>query len=147
MRKMMGDKFKLTLAMIGTVAAVSWVAGFLLSGGPAIVSAQNDPFLSRRIDQIEQRFLMLESRLNRIEQESRRVTIAPGTSPGNQADADFLRTQIAAFRTRLGEAECGLLRLDERTLTVAARAARRKGQESETCRLNVFAPISLSARP
>ena len=117
---------------------------------PTAMAQSQDPFLSRRIDQIENRFYSLESRLNRVEQEaSRSRPTSPGILNNNDTEIQFLRSQVDSLRLRLGEAECGLLRLDERTLTSAARLARGKAgpRESDKCRVDIATPIQLSARP
>lgn len=115
-----------------------------------IVNAQTDMYLSRRIDQIEQRFNYIESRLGQIESQSRMTTVVPRPFPNsNDQDVQFLRAQIDGLRLRLGEVECGLLRVDERTLSTAQRAARRRAAQgsSEKCRENSGSAVELSARP
>jgi predicted nucleic acid-binding Zn-ribbon protein len=111
--------------------------------------AQQDPFLNQRINQIEQRFYTIETRINRIEQDSKLSTITKGITGNNDAEIRALNSQVDALQLRLAEAECGLARLDERTLTTAARQARRKarGVETDRCRLNADVPLQLSARP
>src|SRR5687767_11822108 len=75
------------------------------------VSAQSDRFLEQRINQIEQRFYTIESRLNRIESESRTSATRPQLplSSTPEVELQYMRTQLDALRTRVGEAECGLL--------------------------------------
>jgi hypothetical protein len=136
--------------ILGTVIVVSAAMTSFFGGNvEQTVLAQQDPFLSRRIDQIEQRFYMIESRLNRIEQQSTPTLAAPRIPNNSDTELPFLRSQIDSLRTRLGEAECALLRLDERTLTPAARQARRRAADAGTdrCRLDPTAPLQLSARP
>ncbi|SRR5258706_1418266 len=134
-------------------AAVLLYSGLLTFFGERVVPtafAQQDLFLSRRIDQIEQRFYTLESRMNRIEQDSRRPSVGePRITDSNAVEIQFLRTQLDSMRIRLGEAECGLLHIDERTLTPAARQARKKSVSAGTdnCRLDAGSPVQLSARP
>jgi hypothetical protein len=140
---------KTVLALLG--AAVVIYSGLTAVFGEKAVTtvhAQSDQFVARRVDQMEQRFYSLESRLSRLEQDSRRIDATPGRTIDTSAtELEFLRTQVNGLRTRVGEVECGLLQIDERTLTVAARAARARGQESERCRLNTARPVQLSARP
>jgi len=110
------------------------------------VSAQvADAYLSRRVDQVEQRFYQLESRLNRLESESMRSTISPVPAHSqNDVELQFLRTQTEGLRSRDGELECGVLRLDERTLPAPRRMAAKSG---EPCRKDPGAIVQLSARP
>lgn len=139
-------------ALLGVAFAIYCVL-ITLFGGQAIPTAfaqQQDPFLSRRVDQIENRFYSLESRLNRVEQEaSKPRPSTPGLLNTNDSDVQYLRSQIDSLRLRVGEAECGLLRLDERTLTAVAKQSRVKTgpKESDRCRVDTLAPIHLSARP
>jgi|SRR3954469_5605738 hypothetical protein len=109
-------------------------------------SAQiGDAYLSRRVDQVEQRFYQLESRLNRLESESMRssVSAVPAHSQ-NDIEMQYLRTQTEGLRSRVGELECGVLRLDERTLPATRRMAKKS---TEPCRKDPEAVVQLSARP
>lgn len=110
------------------------------------VHAQTDPFLSRRVDMIEQRLYSLESRISSMPSQVQPPIIStiPSTT---QNDVNFLRTEVDGMRLRLGEVECGLLKLDERTLTAAQRRTNRSGSSSDRCRENFGTPIMLSARP
>jgi hypothetical protein len=113
------------------------------------VHAQSDQFLSRRVDQIEQRFYSLESRIGRIEQQQSRPAVTPPVFTTNETELSLLRSQVESLRMRVGEAECALLKLDERTLTPAARQSRAKARAAGTdvCRQDADASIKLSARP
>ena len=146
MKKSRSEKVKMVLAVVGLGA----IAYFAMVGifGERTVSAQSDILLSRRIDQVEQRFYTLESRMSRIEQEARRPAVTSPTIIDNSAvEIQYLRTQIESLRARLGEVECGLLKIDERTLTAAARAARTRSGDPEPCRRDPNTPVQLSARP
>jgi len=114
--------------------------------GATTVHAQTDPFLSRRVDMLEQRLYSLESRITSMPTQVQppHVSTIPSTT---QNDVNFLRTQMDSMRIRLGEVECGLLKLDERTLTAAQRRTNRTGSPSDRCRENFGTPITLSSRP
>ncbi len=128
---------------LGAIVLYSGVAG-LFGERVQTVSAQSDIFLSRRIDQVEQRFYQIESRLNRIEMESRTAVSSPRLPDTRDNEIALLRSQVDSLRTRIGEAECGLLKLDERTLPAAQR---RGAAGSDPCRQNWGAPVRLSVRP
>jgi hypothetical protein len=115
---------------------------------PAVL-AQSDQFLSRRVDQVEQRFYSIESRISRIEQQQTRPAITPPIFSSNETEISLLRSQVESLRLRVGEAECALLKLDERTLTSAARQARSRARAAGTdkCRELPAAPVQLSSRP
>lgn len=157
MKKLQSANVKMAVPKaFGIAGAVVLVYGGFagLFGERAVptASAQSDQFLSRRIDQIENRFYGLESQLNRLETASRPSITLPSSPRGTtveEQEISYLRSQLDALRTRLGEAECGLLRLDERTLSPAARTARTKSASGnpEPCRREPSSPVSLSARP
>lgn len=87
----------------------------------------------------------------RLESESR---ISPAITPrGNEtsdAQISLLRSQLETLRIRLAVVECGLLKLDERTLSSGARQTRKKAaasDASERCRINANAPLQIFAQP
>jgi len=154
-----------TRTFLALAAFTFLVAAALLFGGRSPISdneltktasaQQTDLYLQRRIDQIEQRFYMMESRLNSIEQSSRYAGTTLGASPRIDAEISTMRTQMEALRTqldtlrqRVGEIECGLAKVDERTLTAQAREQRRRAgtDSTEPCRANPNVPVKLSAR-
>jgi hypothetical protein len=122
------------------------LSSMLGPSGAATVHAQTDPFLSRRVDMLEQRLYSIESKLNQVSAQAR-PSIVPSMQNPTQNELDFLRTTVDGMRIRLGEVECGLLKLDERTLTAAQRRMNRTGSSSDRCRDNFGAAITLSARP
>lgn len=123
------------------------LTGVLSGSGPERAHAQQtDPFLSRRVDMLEQRLYSIESKVNQVAYQSHptMTTTLPSTT---QTDIDFLRTNVDSLRVRIGEVECGLLKIDERTLTAAQRRTNRTGTSSDRCRENYGVPVMLSARP
>ena len=63
------ERLKTVLGVIGLASIVYFaVLGIV---GERTASAQVDTYLSRRVDQLEQRFYMIESRLSRAEQDAR----------------------------------------------------------------------------
>jgi hypothetical protein len=139
------------LPWLSTLALLAAVAYGWGGGGPAAAAgpaAQDVSRVEMRVNLLEQRFRSVEMSLIRLEQQSRLPAMTPGAN-ARDAEAALLRTEVEALRRRLAEAECGLLRLDERTLTPAAREARREAGvgETEPCRLTPAAPLRLSTRP
>jgi hypothetical protein len=141
--------FQFLLYVLAILGVAAIIYNGILSKSAATAFAQTDPFLSQRLNQIESRFSSLESRLNRLEQQSRLPTITQPATRNNDTEINLLRSETATLSLRLAEAECALARLDERTLTNAARQARRKSSAApnDRCRLNADAPVQLSARP
>ena len=141
----MREKVKVILAVVGFGSLLYFAMSGIL--GERTASAQVDTYLSRRVDQLEQRFYMLESRVNRAEQDVRRpVTTSPSTTDPQGAEIQYLRSQVESLRTRLGEVECGVLRIDERTLPTT-RGTRGNILAQDPCRREPNFPVKLSVRP
>jgi predicted RNase H-like nuclease (RuvC/YqgF family) len=111
-------------------------------------SGQDVTYLSGRISSLEQRFYSLESSINQLRQQmnaSRPSTVTPNT---HDPEVDRLRSEIQLLQERIREVECAAAKLDERTLSQAAREARRAGRQgADPCRLRSETPVQLSARP
>jgi len=137
------------LFLAGGILASAFLINTLSDQFATSVSAQTDRVLESRLNVMEQRFYGIESRLNRVEQLASRPSVAAPTSTDRSAEIQFLRSQIDSLRTRIGELECAVLKLDERTLTAAARARRQSAGASlaDKCRLDSSTPVQLSARP
>jgi hypothetical protein len=119
-----------------------------LSTGKATVLPQDVIRLESRINQLEQRLYSMDINIRGLEQQIRLSTNAPVSSrSARDPELLLLRTEVETLRQRLSEIACGLLRVDERTLTPAAREARRKTtlDNPDPCRLNVNTPLRLSA--
>lgn len=101
--------------------------------------------LETRINQLEQRLYSIDTNLRTLEQQSR--VGGPASRGVSQQDLNALRSEIQALQVRLAEHECGLAKLDERTLTPAMREARRKSSAwRDPCRANVDTPLQSSRR-
>jgi hypothetical protein len=103
--------------------------------------------LEARINQMEQRLYTIESSVRNVEQQSR-IAGATGRGTVSPDDIVLLRSQIQALQVQLADDECGLAKLDERTLSPAMRDARRKAGVggSEACRQNFERPLRLPER-
>jgi hypothetical protein len=134
------------VSTLAAAAAYAWVP--VAGTGEAAAPPQNVARIESRLSQLEQRIYSIESSIRGLEQQSRLSDITSGRS-ARDPEVGLLRTEVEALRLRLAEVECGLAKVDERTLTAAAREARRKsdGGARDTCRLNVDSPLRLPARP
>jgi len=136
-------------------AAVSIIASayFLRSDSAGLVQAahaQDNTMLERRINQLEQRFYTIETSITRLEQQASLSSRPSITQPAaSDTEVTLLRSEVEALQRRLSETECGLAKLDERTLAPATRDARKRSGVSSTdpCRLNPETPLRLSTRP
>lgn len=101
--------------------------------------------LETRINQLEQRLYMIETSVRTLEQQSR---VGGATSRGvSPEEIAAIRVELQTLALRLGDDECAIAKLDERTLTPAARSARiRSGARTEPCRLSADTPVRLPER-
>ena len=107
------------------------------------IEPQDPASLDRRISMLEQRLYTIESNINRLQQyvsTQRPSVTAPSTG---DRDTILLREEIQRLSLRLGEVECGVLKLDERTTT----PSRKSSKSVDPCRQNSDAPLRLAARP
>jgi hypothetical protein len=113
------------------------------SSAPKETATQDVGSLDRRISLLEQRFYTLESSMNRLQQYalSQRTPVQqPSTS---DQELTLMREEIRRLTLRLIEIECGVLKLDERTVV------RRSGatKPNDPCRANPDLPVRLTSRP
>jgi hypothetical protein len=138
------SKFQLASVALLRVIVIMY-AGRGVAGNEA--AATQDPAgLDRRISLLEQRFYSLESSMSRLQQvvASQRST---GASPDtNDREITLLSQEIQRLQLRMTELECGLVKLDERTLPASAR---RSGDQksNDPCRATPNTQLRLSARP
>jgi|ERR1041385_1190666 predicted nucleic acid-binding Zn-ribbon protein len=127
-----------------SVFALGLVLAARSEAGP---SPQQDVIrLDARVSQLEQRLYTIENSLRTLEQQSRITGMNQRSAGVTLDDIALLRSEIQTLQTRLMEDECGLARLDERTLTPAARDARRKAAGNDPCRLNFELPLRPPSR-
>ena len=116
----------------------------------AAPAAQDVVSLDRRLMAIEQRLYPLESNVRRLEQQ---VAYLPRPTPSQPTPRDpeleRLRSEVELLRARIQELECGLVQVDERTLSATQKTARgRTGRPSnDACRASADTPVRLSTRP
>ena len=102
--------------------------------------------LDSRVSQLEQRFYAIENTLRTLEQQSRMSGMTGRGAAVTPEDIAALRSEIQTLQVRLMEDECGLAKVDERTLTPTAREARRKAAGNDPCRLNFDLPLRPPSR-
>ena len=101
--------------------------------------------LETRINQLETRLYTIDSNMRNLEQQ---IRLAGSTSRSTSSDdVTRLRLEVQALQERLSQHECALAKLDERTLSTAMRAARRKPGpgSNDPCRLNFDTPVQFSS--
>lgn len=149
------------------IAKPTWLSVFLICAAIAISvkaytsAAANHPSaapasqdinsLDRRLSTLEQRLYAIESNINRLEQQaisSRSSTPTP-TTPLRDPEVNRLLSEVETLKGRVRELECGVVHLDERTLSASTKEAQRRtgGQSKDPCRVNSETPVKLSMRP
>src|ERR1700759_4912352 len=115
-------------ALAATAAAyAARPAAHAIATEPAATAAQDVIGLERRISLVEQRLNSIELKLNRLEPQTSSFSPGPpGSRNLRDTELELLRSQVELLQRRVAEDECGLLRVDERTLSPSARDARRK---------------------
>ena len=105
--------------------------------------------LDRRIQALEQRFYPLESAVRRVEQQTNSLARPAPVQPAlRDPEVERLRNEVELLRARIQELECGLMRVDERTLSPTMKQSRRRTdvRANDPCRANAEAPVQLSIR-
>lgn len=129
--------------LVGALVVVAVFRISLAAGSEVGSTPQQDIIrLEHRLTQLEQRLFTMENNLRFIEQQWR----MGGGGARSVSPDDFarLRLEVNAFEQRLAEHECGLAKLDERTLSPAMREARRKAMGNDLCRQNIDTPLQFS---
>jgi hypothetical protein len=130
----------LVLMVIGGAAAVSLF--HTVSVARASNETQDVLRMENRLTQLEQRLFTIENSMRSLEQQSRTGNVSSRTV--SQEEFNLLRSELQALARRLGDDECGIAKLDERTLSPQRRQARRAANGSdESCRQNSDAPLRL----
>jgi len=121
-------------AVVGVMARVSI--------GKSVSEVQDVSSLDRRISFLEQRFYQVESNISRLQQFVA-MQRPPVSQPGvSDRDLSVMREEVERLSLRVNELECGLVKLDERTLT-----RKTTTKPPDPCRLNVETPVRLSTHP
>ena len=130
--------------LLVSVLAFGMVLAARTEAGP---TPQQDVIrLDARVSQLEQRLYTIENSLRTLEQQSRMSGMGARGAAVTPDDLVLLRNEIQNLQVRVMEDECGLAKLDERTLTPEAREARRKAAGNDPCRLNFELPLRPPSR-
>ena len=124
---------------IAVVCVVVWAGASVRPAG----AVQDVNSLDRRISMLEQRFYLLDSSMNRLQQLiASQHSTAPASDPRDR-ELNQINDEIQRLQLRLVELQCGLVKLDERTAT------RRSGEPKSTdpCRANPEMPLRFTSRP
>ena len=139
----------LLLVSLLVVATTADTRKSVASNGEATPSpAQDVTRIESRLSLLEQRFYSIETSIRGLEQQSRLSSSTNGRA-ARDPEVGLLRAEVESLRRQLAEVECGLAKVDERTLSPAAKEARRKASSGAVspCRLNPDAPLRLPTRP
>ena len=134
----------LVLVCIGVLVVVSVIQISLASGHSVGPDPQQDVIrLESRLTQLEQRLYAIETSVRTLEQQSRLGSMSSRAI--GPEDLIRLQSDMQVLQRRIIDDECGLAKLDERTLSTAMREARRKSGAGDPCRNNYESPLRLPA--
>jgi hypothetical protein len=140
----------LAFSILICCASVASLAKYSTPASAKTVAApsQDPQSLDRRISMLEQRLFVIESRLNRLEQQSA-MSVRPPSTDQSRVENELMRNQVEILKGQISELGCGLAKLDERTLSANARQSRRVDSNAyrDPCRLNPETPLRLTAHP
>lgn len=115
---------------------------------PEAVAAQDVMSLDRRISSLEQRLFSIESSISQLQQQITLSRSSPASPNVGDSEVYRLRSEIQLLQQRIKEVECGVVKLDERTLPTGARDSRRTERRgADPCRAQPETPVRISARP
>jgi hypothetical protein len=134
------------LAGIVVLVVVSIIKISSAAGNAVGPDPQQDVIrLESRLTQLEQRLYGLETSVRTLEQQSRLSNVS--SRAVSAEDVLRLQADIQTLQRRIIDDECGLAKLDERTLSSAMRDARRSSGvvNRDPCRYNYESPLRLPA--
>jgi len=144
-------EWHIALGMILCAAAGAFVNAYPGKSSSAVegmTGSQDVRTLDRRISSLEQRLYSIEVNISRLQQSA--VSQRPPVSQPSVGDQEIglLRRELQGLLLRIGEIECGLVKLDERTTTPAVREARKSAgaRTADPCRIDPAGPLRLSTR-
>lgn len=111
------------------------------------IEPQDSAYLDRRISLLENRLGSIESSVRMLGQQSMSQRSAP-SQPTRDPEIALLRSEVEILNARIRELECGLVHLDERTLSANAKETRKRMNlpANDPCRLNSETSVQLSTR-
>ncbi len=113
------------------------------------LAAQDISSLDRRINSVEQRIYSIESSINQLRQQmiDARRSSSSLSSDNRDPETERLRLEVDMLQRRIVEIECGLVKLDQRTLPESARTASKGAAAAkDPCRQQPNTPVQLSSR-
>jgi hypothetical protein len=148
----MGEQKMRISAVLGLIlgSAISILLparGAWTAGRTNTPTGQDTMYLDRRISSLEQRLNSLESSVRNLEQQAM-ISQRPAQSQAiRDPEVTLLRGEVEILKGKIRVLECGLMHLDERTLSAAAKASRGSTVDSkDPCRLNPETPLQLLSR-
>jgi peptidoglycan hydrolase CwlO-like protein len=133
------------LKLVGLGIVLCTIIGLILNSTAFLslghsAGAQDVRGLENRMTMLEQRLYSIQTSINRLEQTALSQRSTGTRETVRDHEINVLNQEILKLKLRVDEAQCGLLKLDERT---------RRGDRSTTdpCRLNPNSPLQLRERP
>jgi hypothetical protein len=128
-------------AVLVIVIAVAALSVFRIARADNETTQQQDVLrLESRMTQLEQRLYAIENSVRSVEQQARLGSVSSRSV--SQDELNLVRSQLQLLERRLAEDECGLAKIDERTLSPQRRKRSASGS-TDQCRQNPDLPLSL----
>jgi hypothetical protein len=139
-------KLLLVLVFCGVIGMQ--VGGYRQPSSASGIEPQDAAYLDRRIGLLENRLGSIESTLRMLEQQAMSQRSGSASQPTRDPETALFRGEVEILNARVRELECGLVHLDERTLSANAKEVRKQmnAQTNDHCRLNPETPVQLSPR-
>ena len=140
------NKVLLVLVFFGLIGMQA--GGSRQPSAASAIEPQDAAYLDRRISMLENRLGSIESSLRMLEQQATSQRSGATGQPARDPETALVRSEVAILNARLREVECGLVHLDERTLSSSAKEARKRtnAQTADPCRLDPETSVQLSTR-
>jgi len=134
------------LILVFAVCALGVALRSSTSNPPA---AQDVTYLSQRLNTLEQRIFNIESSVNQLRNQAM-VPSAPSPGAANppvsREEMGLLRSEITLLQRQIAETQCGVLKLDQRTLPANSKTQLTPAEASDPCRRLADIPIRIGAR-
>jgi len=103
--------------------------------------------LDRRVNYLEQRLTTIEFTIYRLQQQITAPRSVPSTD-NSELERRLLMQQVETLRSHIREIECGLAKLDERTLPSNSKTTQKEEiRNTDPCRLRPNTPLQLQSHP
>jgi hypothetical protein len=135
-------------AVVFVVCIAAGAVGYTNGSGPAAPApspGQDIMSVERRVSTLEQRSYTIDSNISQLQQQIMMMSRTSAAPAGTSGDVQQLRLELDLLRSRINQIECGVAKLDERTLAPAKPKGRTGAKDP--CRQDPQTPIEMAGHP